>query len=351
MPGLFSRPAFSRMLRFAALAIVLWRLRQLYKQLSSHAHSPALRHLVQARKDLPPPHHADPGRDLFARYFMNRGRLWIFHRHWLPKGGAAAARGTVFLVHGYAEHSGRYGHVATRLTEMGLAVFAHDHQGHGQSEGDRCHVERFEHYVEDVLLLARHVTSIEPFQSLPRFLMGHSMGGLIAASTALADPDLWSGVMLSGPAFKSTDPLAENPVANAVVKAIATVLPQLPLMGLDAGLISRDEDVVVQYRLDPLVYHGWMRAGWLLQLTQAMRDVMSRAEEFKLPLLMMLGTDDGLCHVEGGREFCKKAGCRVKELREYSGEYHEILNSSACREEVLADMTGWLEDRLGEPEG
>lgn len=82
---------------------------------------------------------ADPS--LFPQYFVSQG-LWLYHRQWI----VAKPRAIVFLCHGFAEHSGRYEHVARRLNAEGFSVYSLDHQGHGQSEGDRAYVEKFESY-------------------------------------------------------------------------------------------------------------------------------------------------------------------------------------------------------------
>jgi len=144
-----------------------------------------------------------PMKEIYPNYFKNKSGLWLHVRRWHPHASSnytTLPRGVVFLVHGYAEHIGRYEHIAERLARLGYYVCGIDHQGHGMSDGDRAHVERFEHFVQDYLafmafeqanLLAEWQTrnastQFEPITNPPCFILGHSMGGLIAYFLALA---------------------------------------------------------------------------------------------------------------------------------------------------------------------
>lgn len=112
--------------------------------------------------------------------FQNKDGLIIRTKHWIPQGGEEP-KGVVFVVHGYAEHAGRYNHVVEHLLDIGLEVYALDHQGHGRSEGEKLYVREFDDFVDDVLQL---VHSVKLKSGQKRFLLGHSMGGLISTMTA-----------------------------------------------------------------------------------------------------------------------------------------------------------------------
>ena len=100
-------------------------------------------------------------------------------------------RGTIFLVHGFAEHVGRYEELAARLNEAQFSVFGLSHQGHGKSGGDRVHVKSFQSYTEDLLSFVEAIRKERPSESgVPRYLLGHSMGGAIALQTVQARPDM-----------------------------------------------------------------------------------------------------------------------------------------------------------------
>ena len=119
---------------------------------------------------------------------------------WLPQGDPKAV---VLLAHGYAEHAGRYGHVAARLTAAGYAVYAIDHWGHGKSSGTMGFVPAFSLYVDGMGGLIDRVR--ESWPGKPRLLLGHSMGGLIATLLLIERQRDFVAAALSGPAIL-TDP-------------------------------------------------------------------------------------------------------------------------------------------------
>ena len=179
-----------------------------------------------------------------ANYFVNKDDLQIFWRCWLPKGGKP--KGIVVLCHGLSEHSGRYDAFAASLTKSGFGVYALDHQGHGLSEGDRSYVEKFKDLVQDVLQFTnivkdRHIQLAHRF-----FLVGHSMGGLIAVHTVLANAQQWAGVVLSAPALKP-DPKTSTPFIKAVARVLSYVFPKLALRKLPLEGLCSDPAVVHNY--------------------------------------------------------------------------------------------------------
>ena len=119
----------------------------------------------------------------------------IFWQSWLPDG---APKGVVLLVHGLGEHSGRYTNVVHRLVPEGYAVYALDHMGHGQSQGAREVIHTFEDLTEPLWQFRQQV--VPRHSGVPTFLLGHSMGGLIASLHALEHAEGLSGLVLSAPA-------------------------------------------------------------------------------------------------------------------------------------------------------
>jgi acylglycerol lipase len=159
----------------------------------------------------------------FPRMFISsRTGLRVYHRVWEPVSSPVAV---VYLLHGIGEHSNRYEKVAHAFSNANIRVVAIDHQGHGQSEGDRCYYERFDDVVADVLQLVRRVRSSDA-PTLPKFLVGHSMGGLIAIHTALQSHELWTGVVLSGPALL-IDPEVDNPRNRFLAESLSNILPKV----------------------------------------------------------------------------------------------------------------------------
>lgn len=267
-----------------------------------------------------------------------RGSSRLYCQSWLPDGDA---RASILLVHGLGEHSGRYAYLAQHCTRRGFALHALDHYGHGKSDGHPGYVERFSVYLDVVA----HVldTLVEKHPQGPRFLLGHSMGGLIAARLLQYRQAAFRACVLSGPALKSD---AEPPaLVMAIVRLIAAIAPTVPLLGLDPSGVSRDPEVVRAYIADPLVHHGRLSARLIAEMSRAMRATLDAAPRIQLPLLIMHGEDDVLTSPAGSRELYDKVASTDKSLKLYPGLYHEIFNEPE-KDAVLDDMTNWLEEHL-----
>jgi alpha-beta hydrolase superfamily lysophospholipase len=265
----------------------------------------------------------------------------LFGQSWGP---ATAPRAAVLVVHGLAEHSGRYGLTAAALNDAGFAVHAVDYRGHGRSEGGRVHVDDVGDYVADVRAALEEVRRRNP--GLPVFLLGHSQGGLIALKAALDEPAAIDGLVVTSP-FLAVHP-ASRP--SAFVRALARVMlrlaPRRPLpTSLDVRLLSRDTSVGEAYARDPLVSHT-ASAGWLRAIGQAQRDVRARAPRLRVPTLLMAAGSDRLVDPEATRQFAREAAPDAVEFVWWDGFYHEILNDQG-REEVLARIVRWLTSRTG----
>ena len=229
-----------------------------------------------------------------------RGSSRLYHQAWSPDGEVRAG---VLLVHGLGEHSSRYTHVAQHLTDRGYAVHALDHYGHGKSDGHPGYVERFSVYLDGVAALLEEAQKANP--GVPLFLVGHSMGGLIAASFLLEHQDAFRACVLSGPAIKSDQ--APPAIVIAIIKLIALLAPTAPLIALDATGVSRDPDVVAAYMQDPLVHHGKLSARLLAEMSAAMKRTLARAGEIRLPIILMHGDADQLTSPSGSTELAPPA--------------------------------------------
>lgn len=264
--------------------------------------------------------------------------LVLFTQAWRP---AAPPRAVVALVHGYAEHSGRYAHVAAYLADKGYAVHAFDLRGHGRSEGRRGDVERFDRYLDDLgVFLARlH----DRYAEVPLFLMGHSMGGTISARYSLTRGANARGLILSSPALR----IGED--APALLRRLAPLLarlfPLLPTVPLRREFLSRDPAVVAAARRDPLNYHGRVRARLGAELMRAAAAVRDRMEALTPPLLVIQGTADGINNPRGSIELYLRAGAEDKTLGLYEGLYHETLNEPE-HYQVFHEISTWLEEHL-----
>lgn len=276
---------------------------------------------------------ADTAGSLPARLIENRLQDGIFYRHWAPP----EPKAVILLAHGAGEHSGRYQAFADYFCSRGIAVLAPDHRGHGESPGPRAHIARFSEFFAplDVLLEQSRLE----YPGLPVFLIGHSMGGLIVARYLLSRQDNFAGAVLSAPALEVPDPPSR--LAIWINRLISLIRPTLGVMQLDADGVSRDPQVVADYRADPLVHAGRFSARLVTELFKAMQDVERGRHGIRLPLLVMHGDADVMTAVDGSRHLAADVGSPDVTLKIYPGLYHEIFNEPE-RETVLGDLHAWL---------
>lgn len=262
----------------------------------------------------------------------------LFFQRWLPE---AAPRAVVLLAHGYAEHLGRYEHVAARLNQEDIAVLAVDHWGHGRSDGARGFVPRFSAFCDGMTSLLDMAKA--EFPDLPRILIGHSMGGLIATAHLLSHQNDYAGAILSGPALKPGEP----PTAATLLigRLLSRFLPKAGILQLDSAAISRDPDVVAAYRADPLVHTGKMSARLASEMLDTMAHVQNRAPEIRLPLLIVHGSEDSLASPEGAQELFARAASADKRFELLDGLYHEVFNEPE-RESVLDLVCAWIDAHI-----
>jgi lysophospholipase len=265
----------------------------------------------------------------------------IFWRSWTPDD--APARAVIVLVHGLGEHSGRYDHVVARLVGEGYAVHTADHRGHGRSDGPRALIEDMDNVVADINTLVDRAVGAQP--DVPVFMLGHSMGGLIAVRYALAHQERLAGLILSA-ALAQLDAVPKP--LELVGRALSVIAPRAPLIAIDSALVSRDASVVEAYRSDPLVHHGKVPARTAVQLADTVKRFPGTVGAITVPTLILYGTADGLCSPAGSVMLGERIGAADKTVTAYEGLFHEILNEPE-REAVLEDIVGWLDARVDAP--
>lgn len=267
-------------------------------------------------------------------FFDGRKGKKIFRQWWLPEGEVVA---TVVVVHGLAEHSGRYDTLVNHLVPQGYAVYGFDHLGHGQSEGHRCHAESLAEFTDN---LQRMVLWAKEQQRGKRvFLLGHSMGGLIAANYLIDHQSEVDGAILSAPAVIAPD----QPSFAQKLKAglLQKIFPRAAFRKLDPEGISRNPDVVEDYRADPLVYKGAMSVGLALVLGGAMGRLRKQANSITLPLLIVQGGHDLLVEPKGAKALLGWVQSEDKQLKMYPDSYHEIMHEPEAPH-VFALIEAWL---------
>lgn len=258
--------------------------------------------------------------------------------HWLPP---HEPRALVLLAHGLFEHAGRYGHVAQRLNAAGYAVYALDHWGHGRSDGVRGYVPHFSLYEQGVDALLDRATAAWP--GVPRLLLGHSMGGLIAVHHLRVRQDRYAAAAVSGPAIMPAAPPSRFTIW--ISRILSRLAPRLGVVALNANGVSRDPAVVSDYVADPLNYHGKIGARLAKELFDAMAEARANAPSITIPLLVQHGDADRMAAPAGGQYLFDHAGSANKRLKLYPGLFHEIYNEPE-QAAVLDDLVQWFDAHL-----
>lgn len=244
-------------------------------------------------------------------------------------------RGTVVIVHGLGEHSGRYAHVIDALNRARWSVVAYDHRGHGRSPGKRGALPHDDALLDD---LGRVLDRVHDQR---RILLGHSMGGAIAARFVAEERRKVDALMLSSPALSAGLSLGDR-IKLAVAGVIA---PDVALSnGLDATKVSHREEVVRAYQTDPL-NHDRITPRLAKFILESGRIARAHARQWRVPTLLMWAGDDRLVDPEGSREFARNAPRDVVTSRELPGLYHEIFNEA--EPVVFETMLAWLRELAG----
>ena len=242
------------------------------------------------------------------------------------------------IVHGLAEHSGRYEHVGRWLASAGIDTTGYDLRGFGASGGRRAWVDRWERHHDD--LEERLADVREAAAGRPVVLYGHSLGALIAAGYVVADSPrpLPDALVLSAPAIGDSVPRWRRATAPAFARLAPTAEVRNPF---DGTFLSRDPTVAERYLADPLNYHRTTtRLGADLFAEQAR--VAAALDRLSLPTLVYHGEDDSLVPADVSRPFEDLPSVT---RRTYPGLRHETHNEPEG-EEVIADVVAWLRSVL-----
>ncbi len=262
----------------------------------------------------------------------------IYYQYWLPE---ETPKALLIVVHGLAEHSGRYMNVVNRFVPSGYAVYGIDHIGHGKSDGKRVYVKRFQDYINTLRIYIETIQDWQP--GIPLFMIGHSMGGLIGAAYLLEHQHKLSGAVFSGPGIKVPDSISASVILAG--KMLSLVFPKTGILQLDANGVSKDPSVVAAYVNDPLVYTGKITARLGAEMLKTMQDVTEKANKISLPITIVQGGNDLLVDPNGAQLLYDLVSSADKTIKIYDGLYHEVFNEPE-REQVLNDVQKWLEARL-----
>lgn len=260
--------------------------------------------------------------------------VMLYSRYWPA---AEEARAHLVLLHGYAEHIGRYEHVGEFFASHGISTHGFDQRGYGKSEGTRAYINKFEEYTQDVDLFCQKVK--EYAAGKPVFILGHSMGGIVSTYHEIMTGLELKGMILSGAGLHLGD---SHPALLIKISGIlGAVVPKLPTVTLQKSYISRDQEVVNKYLNDPLVYNRPTLARTGAEIIRAIEKIQASMEQVKLPVLILHGEADQLTDPEGSRQLYQRAASEDKTLKIYPELYHEILNEPE-KETVMNDILNWV---------
>lgn len=270
-------------------------------------------------------------------HFSGVGGLQLYYQSWHPEGDPRAVLG---ILHGLGSHSGQYTAFAEDLVSRGYAVYGYDCRGHGRSEGPRGHIDTWEEYLGDLRAFLQVVG--EEMQDEPVFLLGISLGALIALDYAEREPEGLQGIIASGAPFEQ-EPV--SPVLVAIARLLSRVAPRFTInLDVDKAAITRDPAEIKAREEDPLWYFATTARGGV-EMRAAFERIKAHAADLRLPLLVNHGEKDRIALPSGAQAFFDAVTYPDKELKIYKGGYHDPF-SDLDRARVLADLDDWMQRHL-----
>lgn len=263
------------------------------------------------------------------------------HRLYYRSYPAKRPKGVLLFVHGLNEHSGRYSHPVKYFSERDYTLYLFDHRGHGKSDGLRSFVDNFDTYLKDLHHFTQMVAEAEKGKKL--FMIGHSMGGQVVINYVEKYKNPLTGFLTSSANIETAVRIPW--LKKKFCLALAQFAPRLSVTNeIDPKWISRDKEVVREYKKDPLVSKK-ITLKLAAEIIENQKGILKLADAIRLPALIMHAGDDHICKAEGSKKFFRKLASSDKALKIYDGFYHELFNEIG-KEKVFADMDHWLEKHL-----
>ena len=269
-------------------------------------------------------------------FFEGVGGLKIATTSWRPAG---TPRAVMVLIHGFNAHSGYMAWPGEQFAARGLAVYALDLRGRGESEGERFYVEKFSDYLTDVNTLVSQARSEYP--GLPIYVLGHSAGGVIASSYVFEHQHEIAGLVCESFAFDVGLPH----LVQLALEGVGHLAPHVHVFSLHNEDFSRDPDAVARMNNDPLIAKESQPAETAAELLKAAERLKANMPAFTVPVLIIHGTADKATRPAGSQYFYDHAASADKTLRLYDGHFHDLLND-VDKEKVMSDVQAWLDARI-----
>jgi alpha-beta hydrolase superfamily lysophospholipase len=268
--------------------------------------------------------------------FSSFDNLNLYYQSWQPDQEIQAI---VAMVHGLGGHSSLFHPAVQYLVPQGYAVYAFDLRGHGQSPGQRGHVNTWAEFRQDLHLFLQQIDQQQA--SYPCFLWGHSLGGTIALDYALRSPDALKGLIVTAPALGKVQ---ISPFKLALGYMLSRIVPRFSLrLRLRNDVCLKNPDICTDYLQDPL-RHDYGSARLATEFFATVGWIYQHISDLKIPLLLLHCQEDEVTLAEASRHFFQQVMFSDKEHREYSGCYHDLYLDANYQ--ILADLNHWLERHL-----
>lgn len=268
--------------------------------------------------------------------FEGVGGLKIAARSWRPAG---AARAVVVMVHGLNAHSAYMTYPGEQFASHGIAAYALDHRGRGKSEGERFYVDKLSDLLDDLDRFVSIARTENP--GLPIFMLGHSAGGVIAASYVHEHQSEIRGFICHSFAFDVGLPH----LVQLALEGIGLLLPHLHVFSLNNADFSRDPEHVARMNDDPLIHKESQPAETARVLLLAAEGLKKKMPGIHVPVLIIHGTEDKATRPEGSKYFFEHVGSPDKTLKLYEGHFHDLL-ADLDKEIVMNDLLKWIDERI-----
>uniref|UniRef100_A0A7S0Z5Q1 Serine aminopeptidase S33 domain-containing protein n=1 Tax=Hemiselmis tepida TaxID=464990 RepID=A0A7S0Z5Q1_9CRYP len=277
-------------------------------------------------------------------------RATLGHR-WEPPVGQAP-KACLQILHGTVDHSNAYHDLATFLAGNGIAVHATDMRGWGLSDGDELFFDDPQAFIDDAVGMDAAFRRDPRYARVPNFILGKSIGGLVAARAVQQHPEVWKGGFIGlSPAYSLHREVQPTPILRVLLRVLNAVSPKLRVKPVfDPKLIVSDAAALERWKSDPLVSRGWATAAYLANLLDQMDRLHSDcskgvSEPLDIPALMLLGTGDRVVSMQGLEDTCKlfRRGSRVTT---YEGGFHNLLEEPAHKDRVKRDILAFIESQV-----
>jgi alpha-beta hydrolase superfamily lysophospholipase len=267
-------------------------------------------------------------------YFRGTGEVNLYYQSWHPLNNPQAI---VVLIHGLGSHSNLFSNIVQHLVKTGYAVYGLDLRGHGRSQGQRGHINSWSEFREDIQIFLKLIELQEP--KYPCYLLGHSLGAIIALDYVLRIASSVKGIITMAPPLGK---VGISPVKMNLGRTLSLVMPRFVLsVGLAGNQITRDQNVQETFTTDVLMHSvGSARLATEYLATKAW--IQSHTVNLRVPILILHGGSDSVAPPEGSRVFFQQIAFPDKERYEYPQSRH-ALHRDLDYQSVLADLEDWLE--------